>query len=149
MNPQLPNYIEDIFQKLEAPKRDHPGSASGSNAGSGDPLNQYLQEADLNPAFDVETFRQYWASPYDNFFLVLKFPENFSFKNVDILALSPKMDLTFEDLKASARNEDQQLILEMIQPRDLRDNTWLTSVSETNARSVTGKTLQTSVQTVT
>jgi len=141
LNSHLPNYIESIFQMIATPLRPHPTGASIGTGESSDLINQYLHEAELSPPFNVETFRQYWATPYDNFFLDLKFPEAFAFKKADILALSPKSDLTFDELKAASESEVQQLVLDMIQPFDLKDNSWLTSVTEMAARSVSDGTL--------
>jgi hypothetical protein len=136
VNLHLASCVESIFETLEAPQTPHPAGASFTPEGTDNAINQYLHEDELTPPFDVKTLRQYWATPYDRFFLYLKFPETFPFKKADILALSPKKDLTFDELKTLSEDEDQQIVLDMIQPFGLEDNSWLTSVSETVAKSV-------------
>jgi hypothetical protein len=136
--------IEETIKWLEAPKQPHPREAQLTaaekqelaerqqqnvppGATSSDKLpSQNLYEAEAVPDLSASVTRQHWAAPYDDDYLVVTLA-NGAFNALDVLALSEKENLSFDDLKAAANNEDPQV--EMIQPLTLEGKPWLTSIS--------------------
>jgi hypothetical protein len=91
-------------------------------------LRHYAYRARARPVLTYDLSRQYWGSPYDCDYLVMKFAGGTPFKALDVLVLSAQADLSFDALKAAAAAKDEQLILAMTQPATLEDGTWITPV---------------------
>jgi hypothetical protein len=96
--------------------------------------SQYLHEIAQEPELIADAGRQYWAAPYDNDYLVIIFPPDFAFKALDLVALSSKEDLSFDQLKSAAESGNQQVVLEMASPLALQGKPWLTSVTVSQAK---------------
>ncbi len=91
-------------------------------------LRRYVYEAEALPVLTFDLSRQYWGSPYDCDYVVVKFAAGTSFKALDVVVLSAQADLSFDGLKAAAAAEDEQLILATVRPGTLDDGTWITPV---------------------
>jgi hypothetical protein len=151
MNTYFLSSIEDTIQWLAAPKQADPREAlrdsrerefaergqqrvAAKEAGSDDLPSQYLHAAEGEPDLAAGLVRQHWAAPYNNDYLVVTFPPNVAFKALDVVALSSKKDLSFDDLKAAAESGDQRIVLEMTQPLALNGKPWLTSIPVSEAK---------------
>lgn len=149
MNDNFLSDIEETIKWLEAPEQPHPREAELSaaekqelaerqresippDAKSSDELpTQHLHEAGTEPDLSAGVTRQHWAAPYDDDYLVVTLNNN-SFMALDVLALSSKEHLSFDDVKAAASSEDPNV--EMVQPLRLKGEPWLTSISATQAK---------------
>lgn len=151
MNTYFLSSIEDTIQWLAAPEQADPRNASRAThkrelaerapqrvateaAESGDLASQYLHEAGWEPDLAADVARQHWAAPYDNNYLVVTFHPNAAFKALDVVALSSKEDLSFDDLKAADAGGDRRNSLEIVQPFALKGKPWLTSISVSEAK---------------
>jgi hypothetical protein len=107
---------------------------AAAEAAASDPRRQHLYEAEGGPDLAAGVGSQHWAAPYNNDYLIVTFPPDAAFKSLDVLALSAKADLSFDDLKAADTSRGRQGVLEIVQPLRLKGGPWLTAIPVSEAK---------------
>ncbi|HEX3682370.1 MAG TPA: tachylectin-related carbohydrate-binding protein [Bryobacteraceae bacterium] len=146
MNTDFLSRFEDTIERLAALEKADAGDASlaarkrelaervATVTSQPDLAAQYIHEAEAERDWAVVVACQHWAAPYDNDYLVVSLAAGVPFKALDVVALSSKEDLAFEDLAAAAESGDRQIVLEMVQPLALKGKPWLTSIPVSEPR---------------
>ncbi|PZF73605.1 tachylectin-related carbohydrate-binding protein [Taibaiella soli] len=126
---QLANFIQELETRAATPPADAPALPNAS-----DLYRPYVHEATIEPGFEAHCFKQH-VDLYQANCLVVKFTPNYPFKALDMVVLSPKEDLSFDELLDENKAAYAQNVLDIVQPLDLRDQPWFTNITESKAKS--------------
>jgi hypothetical protein len=105
-------------------------SVASSSTGSESPD---VHEAAWEPDLAVGVARQHWAAPYDDSYLVVTFPADAQATVLDVVALSSREDLAFDELELAETGD----VLQVVYPSALQHEPWLTAISVPEATAST------------